>query len=1078
MAEANNSSITRSFSIAFIFIIAGLLIINLVLLPIPAQAGVPDATILSWATINTPGKVPDKNDLHTPCELNSLVAGSDGKTIYAIDVPDAVAAPIARPGLWKSIDGGIIWNSMPFQRLVEATPTPTLPMMDIALAPDDPALLVVVCLNSAATLRHEVYLSDDGGSSWTHTGFIPWVYGGGEQIGDVAISPGYNFNGRLTHDIVVGSRNPDDGNGEGEVYVLRYPDFSGWKAQGSVTGDIIAVKPSPTYTDDFTLVVMAATTDRTYICLGYRDIAANTCVWNTDTGWPVEMCVPDQCGGNTSGEDRIISGNVALPSDFVGTSGEQRIIFTAYDSNGTAQGASQLLDDVYRLNDTMVTKLRLPEYGSSTRISSIAYTGSVETGKLLAGEVAADSVRAASKVWTCYDPLSSCPTWKLSLKPPTGGGGTGYANVQLAWTSAGSKAFAATGSGNRNTPQKWANPTSAAWNGQNLDESAMSITEDDGESWNQIGLIDTRIDRFRDVAASKDESTLYLASVNDSGLDSLWRSQSPVLGEVWQRVMCYGGESPIVRLSPENNDGASIFWGNQGTVQARRSTNHGQIWYDCLPNVIIQDMAASSSKGLYILQADGQVRRGTYTTGWRWTKSTDSGLNAAHTITIQGDNIMVGAASTESFPVAYSADGGSIWSKIIKETPSAGNKHVAFDIDFEKNKIIYVADDSGGMYRWTIGNSISWDDLSPPNHSFYGIAIGSGGAVYGAHYSPDETGVDRSLYTRSGIPKPGVYWDFLTTGLSGGIQFSTEPSSITISQASLWAIDARDYNPINNQGCLWAFTDSLAMARPSLIEPGDIATFGCDPVSGRNQEVDLKWEQLSLADAYEIQIAKSKDFTLRITEAEPLNNPFYYPDKVTVPAYRVVSGILPEAGHSYFWRVRVRQAATGQVIRSRWAEKRSFIIKTGFPVVSPYIGAQALKPCHCACGISPSSVAFSWTAFKEATEYKFTLATDSALKDILVVEFVPTSAFKYNGKLGYGTDYFWQVTATEPAPSDPSPVFSFTTEDKPALSQPLPSLPLSLTQIKHWLLAIFLTNILGDIFILVTIVLLVSRYGT
>ena len=458
------------------FILAILLIANLT--PSPALANPPDTAVLSWGIIDTPGSTADRNDIRSPCELNAVAVAPDGKTIYAIDIPNATPPPVARPGLWKSSDGGITWSAKPAQRLSEATPGPILPVTDIALAPADPDLIAVVCLDNASTLRHEVYLSYDGGSSWYYTGAIPWVYGGSEQIGDIAISPGYNLDGKLSHDIIIGSRHPDDGNGEGEIYILTYPGFGSWKAQGFTSGDIIAVDCSPNYTGDFSLAVMACTTERTYVCIGHRDIAANTCTWNTDAGWPVEMCPPDQTGGIASGEDRIITGDIVLPGNFVGTSREQRVIFAAYDSNGASQGTSQGLDDIYRLDDTIVNRLKLPGGGSGVRISTIAYAGDTETGKLLAGEVAARMTEASARVWICHDPLSSCPTWRLSTKPPTGGGKDGYANAQLVWSSEGSIAFCATGSGNRYTPQKWANPTDAAWSGQSLDESAVSITED------------------------------------------------------------------------------------------------------------------------------------------------------------------------------------------------------------------------------------------------------------------------------------------------------------------------------------------------------------------------------------------------------------------------------------------------------------------------------------------------------------------------------------------------------------------------------------------------------------------------
>ena len=63
---------------------------------------------------------------------------------------------------------------------------------------------------------------------------------------------------------------------------------------------------------------------------------------------------------------------------------------------------------------------------------------------------------------------------------------------------------------------------------------------------------------------------------------------------------------------------------------------------------------------------------------------------------------------------------------------------------------------------------------------------------------------------------------------------------------------------------LWAYTDCLAKKGPILKSPADKFLVGADPVTGRNQQVDLAWEQLCLATGYELQIAKDQNFTLRI----------------------------------------------------------------------------------------------------------------------------------------------------------------------------------------------------------------------
>ena len=87
------------------------------------------------------------------------------------------------------------------------------------------------------------------------------------------------------------------------------------------------------------------------------------------------------------------------------------------------------------------------------------------------------------------------------------------------------------------------------------DESAFAISRNNGETWNQLSLIDTTIDWFNDVAVAPDCTTIYLASANaNTGIgcnefDSVWRTTInpnvaaplpavPPLGIYWERVFC------------------------------------------------------------------------------------------------------------------------------------------------------------------------------------------------------------------------------------------------------------------------------------------------------------------------------------------------------------------------------------------------------------------------------------------------------------------------------------------------------------------------------------------------------------
>lgn len=1006
-------------------------------------ADTPSTCVLRWGTIDTPGGYPQRNDIRTPCEISELAVSADGKVIFALDIPDASSGPVFNAGLWKSSDGGISWSSRPTRWLAQATPAPVFPVADIAISPDDCNLIAVVCMDAAGTHRREVYISEDGGTNWSYSAPIPWVYGPNEQAGSIAISASYTHQEKSVRDIIIGSRAPADGLGQGEVYVLRHPGFAGWQPQGHPGGDIITLAASPAYSLDSTIVVMASTTQRTSINLGYRDLGANGCSWNENPGWPVELCIAEQGGGTGSGESRIITGDMALPSDFIGSTAAGRVIFASYDSNGSSMGASQVLDDIYRLNDTLVTRLKVPDYGNKPRISSIDYAGNIRSGKLLAGAVMADAVLASSAIWFTDNPLDTCPVWKKPLKAPTGGYITGYGNAKVAFTKDGLTAFAGTGSGNRDTPIKWADPTGLDWAAAPLDESAFSTSIDDGASWNQLGLIDTRINRFRAVAPAENGKTIFVSSGNDNGLDSTWRSQTNIAGDAWQRVLCSDTSAPLLRLSPDKDDGDCIFLGNQGTVEVWHSRDSGQIWQSIQTGAMLQDMAASEDSELHILQANGLARRGNYDqAGWHWDKFVDTGLNIAHTIVAQQNHILAGAALGQSCPASYSPDNGVTWTMITEPAYSSGNRHVAFDDEFNENRMIYMADDAGGLYRWTIGNSNRWDDMTPPHNSYYGIIAAPGGVFYSA-YSPQNVGVDRSIYSRGGIPKSGISWDSLEVGLNNGVLFRLEPVSLQYSVDTIWAIDTRDYSPFTGVGCLWAFRDTLAGRPPWLIAPKANSPVYCDPVTGRNAQVDLKWEQLSLADAYEIEIGKDKWFDLVVTEAAPGNNPFHSPADLLYPSYYIGGGMLPEAGHTYYWRVRVRRAATGQSIRSHWSYALSFCVQPGYRVTAQsYPGMEPIQPCRDACNVPVYPVSFSWTGMQGTNTYNFVLAADPALERPIINETVKGTSYKLFTRLSNETAYFWQVTPVEPVAGDPSPVFSFVTRDAaapaPSPDQPQP----------------------------------------
>jgi hypothetical protein len=263
--------------------------------------------------------------------------------------------------------------------------------------------------------------------------------------------------------------------------------------------------------------------------------------------------------------------------------------------------------------------------------------------------------------------------------------------------------------------------------------------------------------------------------------------------------------------------------------------------------------------------------------------------------------------------------------------------------------------------------------------------------------------------------------------------------------------------------------------------PLDKYLAGADPVTGRNEQIDLQWEQLCLATGYQLQVAKDKDFTLRINPAVNNNGTiaavtgsiFLDMDatNMTSPAAWIAPGALPEAGAIYYWRIRVYRSATGQLAVSPWSETRSFTVKAGFVVNTPYYGVQLLSPTNgcAACKVKPAS--FSWSPWKDATKYQFDLSRDSEFKQLTVTATTTTTGYEYKGTLDYSTNYFWRVKALEVngqnIPSDWSATFSFQTEPAPAAEKPAPAEPA--TPLWVWVIIA-----IGAVLVIVTLIFILT----
>ncbi len=775
-------------------------------------------------------------------ELIKLLVGNDGTMMYAVvampantnTAADETPATISRVRLLLSQNGGISWTftgcydnlDNAVQQLTGGATGSTI-VWDIAIAPDDPNIIMAAVSNVTGGNQNTqyVFISFDAGAHWDNaqwptSGLPDAITIGTDFISAMDISMDH---GDSKHDFLVATRS--GGTNNNNIWVVTYPGFADWNVQNEFGApvstnplgqvDIMDAKFSPNYDIDATIVVLytrgilfGADMQGTFLVTGVHDIVMNSTQWQS-AGQHVEIMNPSNPAGASALIPEIISGMIQLPTDFSGQSAGTRRFYISIDADPTVDtGRTGLMNmGVYRVDENIVYPLMdnsttfnaWNSNAAGRRAHSIAYWGTCASGKLLVGTAVGSACTASIQVWfTSYPTLYPVPVWYPSRKPPTGAAGqpgscsdstTGFGNAYVVWSpifAAQGVAYTVTGSstwGPYAEPPDTSQTPAVAWPAgifklNPLDESAFALTRSNGETWNELSLIDTRIMKLTDVAPSADGTTIYLASVNNGtecqGFDSIWRSSinekvmAPPLpavpiGHIWERVRtsptaisCNSVQNDyaILRLAPDKFDGQTVGWAAGGTsglnaigdsiVGANTgamacSTNYGDLWHDVHPRILVQDFAFETSSILYVLDIYGHVQKMPYT-GTAWSSSlqtVDTSLTGGHTIAAQApDKVLVGNKSTAfgaqtEYPVAVSTNGGNSFTPATAalSTVAKIGYHALFDTTFASNSLIYVASDqnnAGAIYRNTLpsGASSNWVDMCASfttHREYYGI---------------------------------------------------------------------------------------------------------------------------------------------------------------------------------------------------------------------------------------------------------------------------------------------------------------------------------------------------------------------
>jgi len=834
---------------AMYMLIAAALAISLIIVAAPAQkvSAAPVEVKAEWTRVATPTL--DGFVLTPESTIIDYALAEGGDVAYAIIYGDyTIEETEYQSDKWvlKSENGAATWeplNEALEDALVDDNDT-IVALLKVACDADDSdfvAVALVMWDDSDGIDEVHVFISVDGGENFEDTGEVE--YGGASfEVGyddygvfDFAVSP--EVDGE--HDIAIAGtdyvsntglifRCTVDGDDPGNWVDAR--DYDGWDDDEGMgpaftSEAVVAVQFSPKWGTDLAILAVTVTAYNQLAApwVPQGDVYLQTGTWiKDDGGWNNEsnadieaVLVEDNIyipplGGMLAG--------IATPEDYSAKSASTRVLWVWV--NYVANVSPWWQDDnqyamIYKIDDDQSEDVgpKGQVEDEEVWLASVSYLGTIAKGKAIAGLIGkgiidrtkGDFLLSAS----CCEGVQvyrnnniaqmeiCCYGWDAACKPPTG-----IDAMAVSYVSE-DKAYAV--ALKLDTISNNSTYFGFLLGSPDYDEGAWSVNYfDDGDTWNQISLIDTYIDYFSDVAVSPDCNKTFAVSANPwvgCECDSVWfySEDIPEAGYddyngYWMRTWCgkltedgrSGGRPKwgLLRLAPEEleyDEVQTVYLVDYGSNSVYyNSMETLACWTEGTSSIDhIVDLAVKDASTIFALADDGEVAMSDdYGASLTWTtEPVESEVGSGHTIAVWSDDdevhILVGG---KTGLVSYSddfdpTDNSFSFTELDEPTPIEAYVTVAFDSYFGDNDTIYAAVDgnnnptTGGIYLWVLGESEDWTDIDACHEFAYtGLVLDraegndktsdeTGGVLYASYYYrgnqegvPDRmTGVARCL---------------------------------------------------------------------------------------------------------------------------------------------------------------------------------------------------------------------------------------------------------------------------------------------------------------------------------------------
>jgi hypothetical protein len=945
------------------------LLCSLALAAVPVSAGT-----LSWSAETTYG-VPTETGkvlMYTDdVDIKDMAVGSDGTVVYVVT---GASFTTANQNMFKSTNGGDTWSQLTVHANVGTGVT------GVAVAPDDDDMVAVIADSN------EVYISTDGGTKFSPLPTTEQTsYGTAANLYDIAIAPIKDS----THYLAVAG---DEGaavslgnvwyfnvGAAAPVWTETQQKDGAASGIGTTSDDRFkAVAFSPNFASDQVMLAVggpsgAGAGGDTEVELQIFSYSSRT--WNSTAGFANYPADVDAVSANT---DALVSASIAMPITYLGSDDVERNCFVGVNTDDTVVKGS-----LNRLKDVSLKVLQ-----DTTYIHSVSYN--TDADKLVAGAYDSNTVYRSS------DPFATTPTVDAAstYKRP-GANGTSTKAV-VAW--AGDEVYAVT----------------------DADESAFSVSRDDGKSFNDISLIDTQLTNIRDMAVSTDGSNIYF--VSDDGTDfSVWRKSA-----VWERILCITDTEFQMRAAPDDVDSVYVFAtdGSTNTKQVYYSNDAGETkWWLRNCAVVPEDLAVESAEVVYAISDAGSVSKST-NAGFIWASAKATGLSPTATANVRdatlvsvGTDLLI--ATDDQGYVAYSTEGNATaagWTKITSQVNSDASLVQVAAAGLADGDFIYAASQTVNLNirRWEIGESTSWSDIisgtittaatdlpASTTMGVYGLAL-QDGVLYAVASDGTDSGLWRTLSPSTA--KSTTTWSYKLSADADDVGLDSTPRALNVSTdgstIKLWAVE-------NDLDKIYSFTDAIALEAPSLLGPGDGAKLQVNPTTGRAYDLSFSWSRLSECTAYDIEIALDSALAEKVVSDNVSSTSSTVAYVVGPFGADKTFEFLPNT--TYYWRIRSDAAGP---LYSPYSAVRSFSVGPAVEML-PAPMAQAPAASAVDVGLRPT---FSWATVPAATAYELELADNPFYANAKSKKPLSHTVWTWDLDLEYDTTYYWRVravTATE-----------------------------------------------------------------